>query len=104
VLSAAEELGVDTNAVVDSLRKQSHRDSLERAQHAERLLFTIGGKPLQPPFPRPGATRSPREIGTYGSGRRAAFIDPKKDQAEPLVTSQHKAGNSGRRRSKAPWK
>jgi hypothetical protein len=103
VLLACEELGVNTDAVVDPFRKQTHRDSLEHAQHVERLLFTVGGKPPEPPFPRPGRTRAPKDVGTYG-GRRASFIDPNKDQAKPLVTSQHKAGNSGRRRSKAPWK
>jgi hypothetical protein len=102
VLSAAEELGVDTNAVVDSLRKQSHRDSLERAQHAERLLFTIGGKPPEPPFLRPGAR--PRGGDMHTSGGPMFLVGGGKDK-KPLAAggSQYSAGKAkqGRRRA---WK
>jgi hypothetical protein len=102
VLLACEELGVDTNAVVDPFRKQTHRDSLEHAQHVERLLFTVGGKPPEPPFPRPGRTRSPKDVGTYGGRRVTGFLD-RKDSQEPIVVSQPTTGGN-RRRSKAPWK
>jgi hypothetical protein len=70
VLSAADELGIDTNSVVDRYRNQRHRDNLERAQHNVRLadLFSKQGPP-EPPFPRPGTSGSgeasgPRRIGT----------------------------------------
>ena len=55
VLAAAEELSVDINDVVSDFRKQRHHDSLESAQNAQRLLFTVGGKVPEPPFPKAGS-------------------------------------------------
>ncbi len=60
VLAAADELGVDTDSVVDSFRKPRHHEALQRARHAERLAFTIGGKAPEPPFPRPGSRAARR--------------------------------------------
>ena len=57
VLDAADELGVDKHAVVDGYRKERHRESLERAEHSERLVGLIGGGVPEPPFGRPGAAR-----------------------------------------------
>ena len=67
VLSAADEWGVDTDAVVDGFRKQRHHDSLERARHTERVVDLIGTRiNVEPPFPRPG-TRAP--LAQRGSPR-----------------------------------
>ncbi len=52
-LSAAEDLGVPVDAVVDDYRKDQHRESQERAQAANQAAFTIGTKIKEPPFPRP---------------------------------------------------
>lgn len=71
VLAAADELGVDTNAVVDGFRKQRHRESLERAEHAERLSQHIGKHVPEPPFPRPGSTPRGGDFHTGYGGPRA---------------------------------
>jgi hypothetical protein len=61
VLAAADELGVDTSAVVDAFRKQRHHESLERARHAERVADLIGTRiKVEPPFPRPGSAQVAR--------------------------------------------
>ncbi len=52
-LSAAEDLGVPVDSVVDSFRKDHHRESQERAQAANQSAFTIGTRIKEPPFPRP---------------------------------------------------
>jgi len=54
VLAAADELGIDTDSVVDPFRKERHRESLERAQHASRLMDLISSNVPEPPFARPG--------------------------------------------------
>jgi hypothetical protein len=61
VLMAADELGVDTNAVVDEFRKPRHREILEKAGHAERVADLIGTRlKVEPPFPRPGSRAAAR--------------------------------------------
>jgi hypothetical protein len=57
VLAAADELGIDTDSVVDGFRKDRHRESLERAQRSEMLVGSIGGSVPEPPFKRPGSGR-----------------------------------------------
>ena len=54
VLAIADELGIDTNDIVDGFRKPRHCESLERAQHAARLSQLIGKQVSEPPFLRPG--------------------------------------------------
>jgi hypothetical protein len=92
VLDAADELGVDTNAVVNGFRKQRHHESLERAQHAARLTQLIGGKVPEPPFSRPGAARGrgsePRQSGT--------LLLPGRE----TLTS----GSASRSRRRPPWR
>jgi hypothetical protein len=58
VLAAADELGIDAHMVVDGFRKDRHRESLERAEHSERLVQFIGGRVPEPPFARPGGKGS----------------------------------------------
>lgn len=92
VLDAADELGIDRHSVVDSFRKDRHRDSLERAEHAERLVSLIGGKVPEPPFAKPGERK--RVPGQYGHGSGALLL-PGRETLAP--------GTSPRRR-RAPWK
>jgi hypothetical protein len=63
VLSAADELSIDTNEVVDGFRRERHHKSLENAQHASRLTQLIGKQVPEPPFPKPGSR-------SRGSGER----------------------------------
>jgi hypothetical protein len=74
VLSAADELGIDADSVVDGFRKDRHRESLERGQHAARLAQTIGGKVPEPPFSRPGASRG---RGSNPPNRLGAVLVPR---------------------------
>lgn len=92
VLDAADELGVDRHSVVDLFRKDRHRESLERAEHAERLVGLIGGKVPEPPFARPGERR--RVPGQYGAGSGALLV-PGRETLSP---------NASPRRRRAPWK
>ena len=72
VLVAADELGIDTDSVVDGFRKDRHRESLERGEHAARLVQTIGGKVPEPPFSRPDSGRP--APGNYGRGPRPVLV------------------------------
>ena len=94
VLDAADELGIDRHSVVDSFRKDRHRDSLERAEHAERLAGLIGGKVPEPPFARPGERK--RVPGQYGAGSGALLV-PGRETLAPGTASKGK-------RRRAPWK
>lgn len=94
VLDAADELGVDRHSVVDPFRKDRHRESLERAEHAERLTSLIGGKVPEPPFAKPGERK--RVPGQYGHGSGALLL-PGRETLAPGTASRGK-----RRRS--PWK
>lgn len=94
VLEAADELGMDKHSIVEGFRKDRHRESLERAQHNERLLDLIGGKVPEPPFAKPDARRGrgsnePRR----GSG---ALLLPGR---EPLTP-----GAASRSKRRPPWK
>jgi hypothetical protein len=80
VLEAADELGIDKHQVVDSFRKQSHRNALEDAERASLLSQHIGSQIPQPPFARPSAPREgrdklliPRERTIQTKGRRPAW-------------------------------
>ena len=53
VLEAADELGMDRHRVVDTFRKQSHRNSLEDAARASILTQHIAKHIPEPPFKRP---------------------------------------------------
>ena len=92
VLDAADELGVDRHSVVDSFRKDRHRESFEWAAHAERLAGLIGGKVPEPPFAKPGERK--RVPGRYGAGAGALLL-PGRPAAE---------GPSRRQGRRAPWK
>jgi hypothetical protein len=87
VLSACDELGIDTNAVVDSFRKDRHRESLLRAQRNAQALDLIGNSVPEPRFARPGKGR-----GSNPPKRQSTFLVDKK--SEPII--------SGARRR--PWK
>ena len=89
VLEAADELGVDKHAVVDSFRKERHHESLERAQLAARLTDLIGGKVPEPPFTKPG------EGFPRGGGS-----EPRRGSGALLIPRGPKTG-SGRR---PPWR
>jgi hypothetical protein len=94
VLDAADELGVDRHSVVDSFRKDRHRESFERAQHNERLASLIGGKVPEPPFAKPGERK--RVPGQYGHGSGALLL-PGRETLAPGTASRGK-------RRRAPWK
>jgi hypothetical protein len=89
VLAAADELGVDADSVVDPFREERHRESLERAQHASRLMDLISSNVPEPPFARPGQRRR----GSEPRRRNNALLIPKE---APLLSS-----GATRRR---PWK
>jgi hypothetical protein len=74
VLAAADELGIDTDSVVDGFRKDRHRESLERAEHSQRLAGFIGGSVPEPPFARPGATGG---RGSEPRNRLSAVLIPR---------------------------
>jgi hypothetical protein len=70
VLSAAEELGVDENSVVDEFRKERHRESYARAEHAMQLASFIGKNvgSLEPPFAPPN--NRPQSLATLARTQR----------------------------------
>ncbi len=70
VLSAAGDLGVSVDSVVDSFRKPRHRKSQERAQVAQQAAFTIGTKIKEPPFPRPAGVGAGSLEGVLSGGAR----------------------------------
>ena len=94
LLDAADELGIDRHSVVDGFRKDRHRESLERAQHVERLAGLIGGKVPGPRFARPGERK--RESGQYGRGSGALLV-PGREMPAPGTASRGT-------RKRAPWK
>jgi hypothetical protein len=85
-LAAAEEIGVDTHSLVDPFRKERHRESLERAQHAGRLtdLISSGGAP-EPPFPKPGQ----RGRGSEPRRRNNTFLVDR-EQQPPIIHGTRK--------------
>jgi hypothetical protein len=93
VLSAADELGIDTDSVVDGFRKERHHESLERGAHSERLLDLIGGSAPEPPFPRPGEVGR----GSNDPRRSSTLLLPK----EAPLALKPTLGSPGKRR---PWK
>jgi hypothetical protein len=53
VLSAADELSIDPDSVVDDFRKERHRESLERAERSLFLANHVSNSVPEPPFKRP---------------------------------------------------
>lgn len=102
VLSAADELGIDADSVVDAFRNERHHKNLEDAQHAARLIQLISKQTPAPPFPRPGAR--PRG-GDMHTGSVPKFLAGGAKDKKPLTAGgpQYSAGKSrqGRRRA---WK
>jgi hypothetical protein len=94
VLDAADELGVDRHSVIDAFRKERHRESLERAEHNERLASLIGGKVPEPPFAKPGERK--RVPGQYGHGSGALLL-PGRETLAPGTALRGK-------RRRAPWR
>ena len=94
VLDVADELGVDRHSVIDAFRKDRHRESLERAEHNERLASLLGGKVPEPPFAKPGERK--RVPGQYGRGSGALLL-PGRETLAPGTASRGK-------RRRAPWK
>jgi hypothetical protein len=86
VLSVCDELGIDKHSVVDGFRKERHRESLERAQHAGRLtdLISSGGAP-EPPFPKPGQ----RGRGSEPRRRNNTFLVDR-EQQPPIIHGTRK--------------
>ncbi len=70
VLSAAGDLGVPVDSVVDSFRKPRHHESQERARVAQQAAFTIGTKIKEPPFPRPAGVAAGSLEGVISSSAR----------------------------------
>ena len=94
VLDAADKLGVDRHSVIDAFRKERHRESLERAEHNERLASLIGGKVPEPPFAKPGERK--RVPGQYGHGSGALLL-PGRETLAPGTALRGK-------RRRAPWR
>jgi hypothetical protein len=98
VLSAARELGVDTDTVVNEFRKDRHHESLQRAEHSARLAGLISTKSVpEPPFAKPGAVS--RGSASSSSARRGVFQNPHNQQAS--LSPSGVLGSGKRRR---PWK
>jgi len=76
VLSACDELGIDANAVVDGFRKERHHESLERSQHAARLVQYIGTRVPEPPFKRPSSAQRVSEAQRKNPFKRAGEAIP----------------------------
>jgi hypothetical protein len=90
VLAAANELGIDADAIVDAFRKDRHHEALERAEHCARLTQHISTRAPEPPFPRPGARRG----SDFHTGRTNSFLPARERTVEGPGRS------SGRR---PPW-
>ena len=90
VLDACDELGMDKHSIVEPFRKDHHRESFERAGHAERLVGLIGGKVPEPPFGRPGAAR----------GRGS---EPQRGSSTILLPG-NRTVMSGPSRQRPPWR
>jgi hypothetical protein len=91
VLAAADELGVDTDSIVDPFRRDRHRDSLQGAQLAARQLDLIGSDLPQPPFP--------------DLSKRTRGSEPRRQSALLLPKATELSSASGRsKRSRRPWK
>jgi hypothetical protein len=84
VLSVCDELDIDKHGVVDGFRKERHHESLERAQHSERLIGLIGGSVPEPLFAKPGATRG---RGSVPRKRSNALLVPR---SQPATSGTHK--------------
>ncbi len=94
VLEAADELGVDKHSVVDPFRKERHHESLQSAEHAQRLTQLIGKQVPEPPFKRPGSGRG----GDMHTRPNFLVLDRDREQiVEPAV------GHTGKKRRPA-WK
>ena len=86
VLSAADELGIDADSVVDGFRRDRHRESLERGEQAARLAQTIGGRVPWPPFSRPGTSRG---RGSDPPNRSGAVLVPRDRPAVAKPGGRH---------------
>ena len=82
-LKAAEELGVEVDSVVDSFRKDHHRENKQRAQAANQAAFTIGTKIKEPPFPRPNDVPPQSLDGVLAS--RARRYKPQPTREKPRL-------------------
>ena len=83
VLSAAGELGVPVDAVVDDYRKDHHRESQERAQAANQAAFTIGTRIKEPPFPRPNDV-PPQSLDNVLTNRARGYKpQPTREKVKP---------------------
>jgi hypothetical protein len=90
VLSAADEVGVDADSIVDGFRTERHHESLQRSQQAARQLDLIGSDVPEPPFADP----------SKGGRRRGS--EPRR-QGTLLVPKTTEIASVGRAR-KRPWK
>jgi hypothetical protein len=80
VLEAADELGLDRHQIVDSFRKQSHRNALEDTERAVMRSGLIGKQIQEPPFKRPSS--SPGR--TSGGGK---FLIPR-ERSTPIQSKR----------------
>jgi hypothetical protein len=93
VLAVANEQGIDPDSVVDSFRKDRHRELVERAQHAEYLQNYLGRRVKEPPFAKSvgekariaGMGRGPGQTGDSASPvsppKRGKKLFPNKPQS-----------------------
>ena len=69
VYELARDWGLDIHAIVDSHRKDRHRDALDDAQAARMRAELISGSVSKPPFPHPAKLhQGTKDIGTYRNG------------------------------------
>jgi hypothetical protein len=77
VLAVADEQGVDPDSVVDTFRKDRHRELIERAQHAEHLRQYLGKRIKEPPFGKPISEKAIiAGIGSQRTANTAEAADP----------------------------
>jgi hypothetical protein len=77
VLAVADEQGIEPDSVVDSFRKDRHRELVERAQHAEHLRQYLGKRIKEPPFGKPISEKARiAGMGTQQSADTAEAAKP----------------------------
>jgi hypothetical protein len=81
VLAVCDEYGVTPDSVVDSFRKDRHRELMERAQYAEYLQDYLGKRVSEPPYPKPASEKA-----------RIAGIGVPSEAAEPEEINEPRRG------------
>jgi hypothetical protein len=92
IYQLCRDYGYDLYRVVDGRRRDVHHGALEDAGKARMRVLMVSGSVPKPPFERPGAGKTRREVGTYGARR-------------PMAAEGPQAGQTQRTRGRRPlWK